>query len=249
MSRPRQDAFDLTYPPHLAAEEFFVSDCNRNAWTVIRNWQHWPSRRLALTGPAESGKTHLGSIWAKETGAVWLHAAEMTESRLHGLMEAPAVLIENVDRIASLPERTRREIETALFHLLNFTGAEGRWLLVTGRSGPGRWEILTPDLASRVAALPHVAIAPPDDAILSLVLQKLFRDRQQVVAQDVIDYVVLRSERSFAAVRQLAAALDKRALAERRRITRPLAAALLAERATGSGAEQGGEWHEGEGDE
>ncbi|HET7408823.1 MAG TPA: DnaA/Hda family protein [Paracoccaceae bacterium] len=244
MTRPRQGAFDLRYRPHLAAEEFFVSECNRNAWTAIRNWQRWPSRRLALTGPAESGKTHLGAIWAKETGAAWLHAAEMTEARMHRLMEVPAVLVENVDRVAGLPEPVRRQIETALFHLLNFTAAEGRLLLITGRAGPGRWDLLTPDLASRVSALPHVAIAPPDDAILSLVLQKLFRDRQQVVGQDVIDYVVLRSERSFAAARELAAALDRKALAERRRITRPLAAELLAERAARAGAAQEGDWQE-----
>lgn len=231
MTRPRQNAFDLAYLPDLAASEFLVSDCNRNAWNAICNWQRWPGERLALTGPAESGKTHLAAIWARDARAGRLHAAELTEERLHRLMDAPAVLVENVDRIVSLPETARMEVERRLFHLLNLTVAERQPLLITGRMAPGRWELSTPDLASRVAALPHVAIAAPDDAILSLVLQKLFRDRQQVVADEVIDYVVLRIERSFAAARELAGALDRRALAERRRITRPLAAELLAERA------------------
>lgn len=231
MTGPRQNAFDLAYLPDLAASEFLVSECNRNAWNAICNWQRWPGERLALTGPAESGKTHLASIWARETGAGRLHAAELTEERLHRLMDAPAVLVENVDRLSSLPDPARREFETRLFHLLNLTAAERQPLLITGRIAPGRWELLTPDLSSRVASFPHVAIAPPDDAILSLVLQKLFRDRQQLVADEVIDYVVLRIERSFKAARELAAALDRRALAERRRITRPLAAELLAEHA------------------
>lgn len=238
MTRPRQGAFDLAYRPDLAAEEFLVSECNRNAWTAIENWERWPGRRLALTGPAESGKTHLASIWASRTGAARLHAAELNEDRMRRLMEAPAVLVENVDRVALLPDATRREIETTLFHLLNFTAAEGRPVLVTGRTGPGRWEIASPDLASRLAAMAHVAISPPDDAILSLVLRKLFKDRQQLVGQDVVDYVVLRMERSFAAARDLAAALDRKALAERRRITRPLAADLLAERAANGGPAQ-----------
>ena len=50
MTRPRQGAFDLDYRPDLAAEEFLVSDCNRNAWTAIQNWERWPEKRLALTG-------------------------------------------------------------------------------------------------------------------------------------------------------------------------------------------------------
>lgn len=233
MSTPRQTALDFTYRPDLAAEEFLVADCNRNAWTAIDNWERWPQRRLALTGPPESGKTHLASIWARRSGAARLHAAELTEGRMHRLLEAPAVVVENIDRIAGLPDPVRRQIETTLFHLVNMTAADGKPLLVTGRPAPGHWGIAMPDLASRVAAMPHVAIAPPDDAILSLVLQKLFRDRNQVVGQDVIDFVLLRMERSFAAARELVAALDRKALAERRRITRPLAAELLAERGTG----------------
>jgi chromosomal replication initiation ATPase DnaA len=238
MSRPRQNAFDLDYRPDLSAEDFLVSDCNRHAWTAIRNWEKWPEKRLALTGPPESGKTHLASVWARDTGAARLHAAELTEARMPRLMEAPALLIENIDRVAVLAEPVRGQIERMLFHLVNFTAAEGRPLLVTGRTGPGRWDLATPDLASRLSAMPHVAIAPPDDTILSLVLNKLFRDRQQEVGADVIAYVVLRMERSFAAARELAAALDRKALAERRKITRPLAVELMAERAAGGGPVQ-----------
>jgi chromosomal replication initiation ATPase DnaA len=110
-----------------------------------------------------------------------------------------------------------------LFHLLNFSSAEGIPLLLTGRSAPGHWRIEQPDLASRVSAMPHVAIMPPDDEILSRVLRKLFRDRQQEIGDDVLEFVLRRMERSFGAARELVAALDHRALAERRRITRPLA--------------------------
>lgn len=231
MSRPFQGAFDLDYRPDLAAARFFVSDCNRNAWKTIRDWRGWPGKRLALSGPPRSGKTHLAAIWVRETGAARLEAAGLTEARLGLSGGAPAVLVEDVDRLALLDAPARRRAETALFHLVNLAGAEGRALLVTGRAGPGRWDIATPDLASRLAAFPHVAIAPPDDAALSLLLHKLFRDRQQVVGEDVVNYVVLRMERSYSAARELAAALDRKALAERRRITRPLAAELMAAQA------------------
>jgi chromosomal replication initiation ATPase DnaA len=223
LTRKRQLALNLGYLPDLAAEEFLLSDCNRNAWTAIQNWERWPDRRLALTGPEGSGKTHLAAIWGRRTGALRMHAAELTEARLHRLMEAPAVVVENLDRVAGLPAPLREQIETLLFHLLNLMVAEGIPLLLTGRPAPGHWPIEKPDLASRVAATAHVAIMPPDDEILSRLLHRLFRDRNQTIGEDVVEYLVRRMERSFVAAREIVSDLDQRALAERRRITRPLA--------------------------
>jgi chromosomal replication initiation ATPase DnaA len=228
VTRKRQLAFDLGYLPDLAAEEFLLSNCNRTAWTAIETWQRWPDRRLALTGPEGSGKTHLAAIWGRRTGALRVHAAELTEARLHRLMDGPAIVVENLDRVVVLPGPVRDQIETLLFHLLNLTAAESIPLLLTGRQAPGHWRIAMPDLASRLAATPHVAIMPPDDEILSRLLHRLFRDRNQTVGDDLVEFLLRRIERSFAAAREIVAGLDHQALAERRRITRPLAIEYLA---------------------
>ena len=70
--------------------------------------------------------------------------------------------------------------------------AEGAWLLLTGRAAPGRWPVEIPDLASRLAALPIARVDPPDDALLSSLMVKLFADRQLQVAPEVIRYLSLR---------------------------------------------------------
>ena len=223
MTRRRQLALDLGYLPDMGAEEFLLSDCNRTAWAAIHGWQRWPGRHLALTGPAGSGKTHLAAIWSRQTGALRAHAAELTEGRMHRLMDAPAIVVENLDRVAVLPGPIREQVETLLFHLFNLAAAHGVPLLLTGRQGPGHWRIDKPDLASRVAAMPHVAIMAPDDAILSRLLHKLFRDRNQTVGDELVEFLLRRMERSFGAARELVAAMDHMALAERRRVARPLA--------------------------
>ena len=122
-----------------------------------------------------------------------------------------------------LPDPVRQQVETLLLHLFNLAAAEGIALLLTGRRAPGHWPVETPDLGSRVAAMPHAAIMAPDDAILSHLLHKLFRDRNQKVGEDLVEFLLRRMERSFGAARELVAALDRKALAERRRIARPLA--------------------------
>jgi len=63
------------------------------------------------------------------------------------------------------------------------------------------------------------------------VLVKLFADRQLRVGGDVVRYILVRMERSFAAARALVAALDRAALESRRGITVPLAREVLNEMA------------------
>jgi chromosomal replication initiation ATPase DnaA len=83
------------------------------------------------------------------------------------------------------------------------------------------------DLASRLKALPVVAMTPPDDALLRAVLVKLFADRQLAVDESLIGYVATRIERSFAAARAVVARLDQEAMRRQRPLTRALAAELL----------------------
>ena len=117
--------------------------------------------------------------------------------------------------------------ETALFHLLNLAREEGAHVLLTTRTPPAGWNVRTPDLASRLKALPVVALAPPDDVLLRAVLVKLFADRQLGVEESLISYVAIRIERSFAAARAAVTMLDAEALRQKRPLTRALAAELL----------------------
>jgi len=78
-----------------------------------------------------------------------------------------------------------------------------------------------------MSATANVRIEPPDDALLSAVLVKLFADRQIAVPAALIPWLVTRMDRSLATARQLVAALDARALSENRAITRSLAAEVL----------------------
>ena len=68
---------------------------------------------------------------------------------------------------------------------------------------------------------------PPDDSLLAAVLVKLFSDRQLYLSEDVLNYVLPRMERSFAAARDLAEKADKLALIEKRPVSIPLMRRIL----------------------
>lgn len=147
------------------------------------------------------------SVLVGPAGAGKSHLAALFHAR-HG-----GVLVENADLLTD---------GEPLFHAWNAATAAAPFLL-TAQRPPRFWAHCLPDLASRLAATPLVMIADPDDALIAAVLAKHFADRGLRVGDDVIAYLTLRIERSFAGAAGIVARLDALALAERRDITVPLA--------------------------
>ena len=102
-------------------------------------------------------------------------------------------------------------------------------MLITARTSPAGWTIALRDLASRLKALPVVALAPPDDALLRALIVKLFADRQLAVDESLVSYLATRIERSFGAARAAVDRLDREALRLKRPVTRALAVEVLRE--------------------
>ncbi len=117
--------------------------------------------------------------------------------------------------------------ETGLLHLYNTAKETDRHIMLTSINPPTRWNVGLADLRSRLNATNSIGIGPPDDALISAVLAKLFNDRQLKVDNDVVAYMLARMERSFEAARRLVREVDAVALAERRNITIPLVSTLF----------------------
>jgi chromosomal replication initiation ATPase DnaA len=208
--------------PHIAAfggEDFLISDSNATAARLVSSWPEWTNPICVMTGPEGSGKTHLVNVWRARSGATAYDTTGVDDAITAVLQEAAPVAIEDID--------DGRLNEHAAFHLLNLARERRFDVLMTGRTPPGSWDIALPDLRSRLRSAAWVPIEEPDEMLLRAVLVKLFSDRQLAVGPEVIDYVMPRMERSMAAAAQLVENLDKAALAERKNITRPLAAKVL----------------------
>ncbi len=227
MPKPEQLVLDLPARAALGRDDFFVAPSNALAVRMLDSWPEWATGKLALCGPVASGKSHLVQVWAARSGGVVLAAEALAEQDIPTLAEAGAAAVEDVDRLAALPDARRRKSEEALFHLHNRLLGAGGSLLVSGVEAPSRWDIRLPDLASRLRAAEVALLEAPDDALLSAVLVKLFMDRQITVSPDLIGYLLPRMERSFAAARAMVEALDRAGLSKRRAITPRLAGEVL----------------------
>lgn len=210
---------DLKLEPHYDAASFLVSPSNEAAFETVTLWPNWPDPLLLLVGPEGCGKTHLAHVWAGLSGAALLAGGELKDRAPDQLALLPALVIENLDATPL--------DEARLFHLVNMAREKGMGLLFTARRRPDLWSLRTPDLLSRLRLAPVAEIAAPDDALLRALLVKLFIDRGLMVDTSVIDYLVLRIERSFAGASRIVEALDREALALGRRLTRTVAMRVL----------------------
>jgi chromosomal replication initiation ATPase DnaA len=199
----RQLTLDLGYRPALGRGDFIVAPSNADAVAWVDRWPDWPDlgtgfRALALHGPAGAGKSHLGAVWRARVPA--------------------GVLID--DAAAPADER-------GLLHRLNALKESGGHLLLVGETPPARWPVRLPDLASRLKAIPAVALGAPDDALLRALYGKLFAERQLAVPDELIDWLIVHLDRSGAAALATVSRLDQAALEQRRPITIALARSLL----------------------
>jgi chromosomal replication initiation ATPase DnaA len=219
-----QLGLDLPSVTALERADFLVAPSNALAVAMIEGWNEWSARKLLLTGPEGAGKTHLAHVWAGLSGAKIIAATHLPEADIPDLAQGH-VVVEDVPMVAGL-----ETAQTGLFHLHNLVLAEGNSLLLTGVGAPKHWGLTLPDLASRIVATQSITLEAPDDALLSAVLAKLLADRQLTPKPDLIPYLLRRIDRSFAAAREIVAALDAASLAQKRPVTRNLAAAVLDKR-------------------
>lgn len=215
---PEQLVFELPHRAAMGLEDFLVSESNASAVALVDRWPDWPIGAAVLAGSKGSGKTHLANIWLKRAGATPFEASAITREAVPAMASKGALLVEDVQKISD---------EAALFHLLNLVREQRLQILLTTDTVPGDLAIALPDLRSRLKALPLAIIDPPDDTLLRAVLVKLFADRQLSVEPQLVDYVLVRMERSMLAAERFVAEADRRALVLQRRVTRAIAAVTL----------------------
>lgn len=119
--------------------------------------------------------------------------------------------------------------EEATFHAWNEAQRVRRPLILVARVPPPAWAVRLPDLASRLAATPHVAIGEPDDALFAALLAKLLAARGLIAPPELTRYLTPRVERSYLAIHRVVDALDRHLLSRQARLTVPSARRALEE--------------------
>lgn len=202
---PMKTQIPLSFPvtESYRADDFMPAECNQEALKWIERFPDWPYPAVIIYGEKGCGKTHLLSLWQERAGL-------------------NHIAIDDVDQFFGNPEA-----EEELFHQFNLAKENLTYILLSMLIKVNEQPIKLPDLASRLRAAPQIEIRAPGDDVLQGILVKMFHDRQLRVEPGVVNYIVPRIERSFAAARDLIARIDENSLAEKRSVTVPLVREIL----------------------
>jgi chromosomal replication initiation ATPase DnaA len=194
-------------PMRRRAEGVIAAGSNAEARAWLAHEAAWPQGRLALWGPAGSGKSALLAEWAAREGGRVIAGAALRFPPPQG-----PLAIDDADLADP----------RALLHVLNAAQEAGQPVLLAARAPPSRWPPAIPDLASRLRATTAVAIGPPEDDLLRALLARQLAERQLRVAMPTLDWLVARLPRTHAAAAEAVARLDRAAQA----LAAPIAPAL-----------------------
>lgn len=198
------------------AEDFCPAPSNAAAREWLAQPEIWSNGRLVLWGEAGCGKTHLLHIWAQT------HAAQVIEGASWRGFIRPSGPVA-IDDAELVPD------PTALLHLLNAAAEENMPVLLAARQPPLRMSYKLADLTSRLRASACVEIRAPEDDLLDALLTRLAAARQLNLPPAVHHLLLLHLPRAPGYYREAVARLDRLAMDRGMRITRAMAAEILAE--------------------
>jgi len=219
-------------PPPRATFDNFVVGGNQRLVAALRTLAASADGWLYLSGPAESGRTHL--LWAcarvaQDVGAVaqYLPLGDPSITPVDALSAVPTVdllLLDDIDAIAG-----EREREEAVFHLLNRMRAGQGGLVVSAARPVTGLPLVLPDLRSRLAWDVQYQLQPPDDAALMEILRLRLQSRGLPDNLPLRRYLLRYAPRRAGLLLELLSAIERRAAAEKRRMSTRLAGEVLTE--------------------
>jgi chromosomal replication initiation ATPase DnaA len=216
----KQKLFNFNHSKNYSKDNFLSSESNQLAFNWINLFPDWKEQKISIIyGNEGCGKTHLSRIWQEKANAITVDNHSNFEEILNQFTIGQNIIIDDCDKLNE---------DKFLYNLYNASKNEqSGYALFTGSHRPTDWNIELKDAKSRILSLNAIAIEDPDDFLLSGMLVKLFSDRQLKVSPEIINYMLLRMERSFSGTISLVEKIDHLSLEKKRNITIPLIKTIL----------------------
>lgn len=216
-----QQFFDFPVTPTFSFDSFVPCEGNAAALRfALRIADPSDSESLLyLYGPSGSGKTHLlRSIAGNKIPYLSLREPVTPELMVSKFYAAEGLVVDDLQDMPDDPDLRR-----ALWQLFNEFHTSGRTIAMAGAVPPRDLANLDDHLTSRLLWGLVAQLDTSDDNSRRMIIKKVAEDHQIRIPDDVVDYILATTSREVGALIAAFHLLYRYSMAEKRRITLPLA--------------------------
>ena len=213
----KQFALPLRFRTIKNRENFLVSKSNQEAVKLIENSKFWKTRNKInsipgafIYGPKGSGKTHLSRIFEKLFNANYL--TSLTSNSLEKVIEGKNFILDDFIPGKKFPSEL-------VMHFINQVTYNECSVLFLSRLSPFEMNWNLEDLNSRIRSLVSSEIKLPDDVLLYSFMVKYSNDKNLILSDKKIIYILKRLDRSFENVIEIIDRLDIYSLEAKKKVT------------------------------
>jgi chromosomal replication initiator protein len=240
---PEQSQLLLNFPtfPEFDFSNFVISDGSRLAFDAARNFcspNEGPYQSLFLFGEKNLGKTHLllsiGNL-ASEKGmqALYIKGKDFcdkigdgesiqSQQTLKKLMDVDFFLLDDVEFLTS--SITAQE---KLYHIYNTVIDKRGKVAFASNFSPDKIKSAESYLTSRFQWGMLAEIKPIDDNTTAKIIQKLAKDINLILSENIISFLLSRISRDFISIQNAITDLNRESYVQKKKVTLTLVKKVL----------------------
>ena len=205
----KQQAIRFEFRKAYNRGDYIVGNSNIDAVKWIDTYPKWKYRGIIIEGPNSSGKSHLVRVWQKKSNCNIFNYDQVNKEEIN-TKENKNIAIENIEKIINYE---------FFLHLINYKKEKKLNFLLTSRTSILELNINLNDLKSRLLEMPKVRISFPTDEILKGLILKLLKDNGGDIDSKLLNFIIMRIERSYEGVYNFIQKLNKVSLEKKKNIS------------------------------
>tara|TARA_B100000989_G_scaffold287820_1_gene257834 strand:- start:340 stop:1029 length:690 start_codon:yes stop_codon:yes gene_type:complete len=214
----RQQLLNFEFSKSLNKNDFFVSESNFYAYSLLLSWPKWEKKIVNIHGERYSGKTHLIEIFLKKNKGLIIDVKKFKNYDLDELRFNENIIIDNISD----------EIDESLFYsFIDTIDKYNKFLILTSNKSLNDFNFKLKDLRSRLKNCLFAEIQKPDDILIQALITKNLADYQITIDSKLIDFISKRITRSFTKIREFICTIDEISLKKKKPINMKIIKEIL----------------------
>ena len=204
-----QKIIKFDYDKNFKNEDFYLSKSNKHVFNFLDLWPKWENKFVNVIGEKLSGKTHLMNIFLQKNKGIKLEGESLSDGDLKKIKIYENVILENLSLDID---------EKLLYSLFNLIEQDNKFIIVTSAEPIVNIAFDLKDLKSRAKNFILLNIEKPDDELIFGIILKNLSDRQIILDDKFIEFIIKRIERSYSKIYDFIYKIDQLSLKKKKSI-------------------------------